>query len=390
VQIKQTLFLLLLPLIWACSSTEEANEKENEGTALRYPVGSIDTTSAMFLQWQADLDSHFEHLHRYAKFNGCVLIAREGVVIYRNCFGVMDLESDLPLQENHLFQIASVSKTFTAMAVLKLWDEGKIGLDQNLSEFFPNIPYPAVTVHDLLSHRSGLPNYLVATEDAWKHSEVLQSNDDLLAFLIKEQPAILASPGRKFAYNNTNYALLALIIEQASGKSYADYMTENIFRPLGMKSTLVFGAGNDSLPQGKTTTGYLRRKNPDVLVPVDGIVGDKNIYSTVDDLLIWERAVTHDYFFSRKVLDTAAAGQSFEKPGRKNYGYGWRLLVQDDGGNMVYHNGWWHGYTAAFYRNPKDETVVIALSNIYNRSTYKMQPVWDILYGTQAEMEFDQ
>jgi CubicO group peptidase (beta-lactamase class C family) len=373
-----------MPVFGACSVTEDRSSVPEETSLFTYPIGDIDTTAVSFRQWQAQLDTHFQSLHRYARFNGCVLVARAGVVIYKNCFGMMDLETETPLQEDHLFQIASVSKTFTAMATLKLWDEGKLQLNQTLEDFFPGSPYPDVTIHDLLTHRSGLPNYLVAVEKSWKDSTRLMSNQDLLTFLHREQPAILAAPGRKFAYNNTNYALLALIIERASGKPYETYMEEEIFLPLGMSNTKVFSSDHRDLSQ-KATTGYLRRRQADQLVAVDGVTGDKNIYATIGDLLIWERAVTHDFFFSQRVLDTAVVGQSFEKPGRKNYGYGWRLLSQPDGSQFIFHNGWWHGYTAAFYRNPVDETVIIALSNIYNRSTYRMQPVWDILYGKSED-----
>jgi CubicO group peptidase (beta-lactamase class C family) len=382
-------FILLISILAVACSEGKSGPKKEQKVIISFPKGKIDTASAEFIGWKEKIAAHYSHLHQSANFNGCVLVARQGVVIYKGCFGVKDVSTQSPLEVNDLFQIASVSKTFTAMAVLHLWDQGKISLDSKLKDYFPDISYQEVTIHDLLSHRSGLPNYLNTTEKEWESYDGLKSNADLLQYLIKRNPQIQALPGKKFAYNNTNYALLALIIEKVSGKPYGQYMRDEIFLPIGMNNTFVFSA-TDSMLSGKhITTGYLRKNQPDRLFPVDGIAGDKNIYSTVEDLLIWERATTHPGLFSKKVLEAAVIPRSHEMPGMRNYGYGWRLMERQGEGNLIYHNGWWHGYTAAFYKNPADETVIIVLSNIYNRNTYRVQPVWDILYGKNGDMGFD-
>lgn len=345
------------------------------------PVGNIGVPNSKVELWRSELDHHFQRLHDYAKFNGNVLIARKGNIIYSGSFGVKNLQTNDSLNIGSVFQIASLSKTFTGMATMLLVEDGVLKLNQKMEEFFDDFPYPGVTVEHLLTHRSGLPNYLSVTEKDWK-DEGLKTNQDLLNYLITHKPETLGSPGRSFAYNNTNYALLALIIEQVSGVIFEDFMQKRIFDPLGMNHTYIYSARHQNLPGENLTTGYLQRGVADKMVATDGIVGDKNVYSTVEDLLKWERANTHPYLFKQSTIDSVSVGRSNDKPGRKNYGYGWRMLEDADKGKIIYHNGWWHGYTSAFSRNPADETVIIVLSNVFNRATYKIQPVWDILYGS--------
>lgn len=380
---KKVLFLLVTLAVFSSCSRSESEEATEKESKYQMPVGNIGVSNSKVELWRSELDQHFQRLHTYAKFNGNVLIARKGNVIYSGSFGVKNIEAKDSLDLNSVFQIASVSKTFTAMATMLLVEDGVLRLNQKMEDFFDNFPYPNVTVADLLSHRSGLPNYLSVTEKDWI-DESQKTNQELLNYLTTKVPPALGSPGRSFAYNNTNYALLALIIEQMSGQIFEEFMQKRIFDPLGMNQTYVYSSRNQNLPAENLTTGYLHRGIADKMVATDGIVGDKNIYSTVEDLLKWERANTHPYLFKQSTIDSVSAGRSNEKLGRKNYGYGWRMLDDAEKGKIIYHNGWWHGYTATFSRNPADETVIIVLSNIFNRATYKIQPVWDILYGSGA------
>ncbi len=367
---------------FACQSDTSHELIREDADSFVFPTEELKVSDEVVQYWQEALDSHFNRLHKLSNFNGNVLIARKGNIIYSGSFGLQNLETGDSLNIHSLFQIASVSKTFTAMAIMLLSEEGHLSLNQNLNDFFEEFPYSGVTIEDLLTHRSGLPNYLYATEKQWDGQD-LKTNYDLLEFLIQEKPSVQGHPNRFFAYNNTNYALLALIIEQVSGKSFAEFMQERIFDPLQMHDTYIFSAENRKLPLKNLTVGYHHRTEKDKFVPADGIVGDKNIYTTTEDLLKWERANSHPYLFSQSILDSVSVGRSHEKPGRKNYGYGWRIWESQDNGKIVYHHGWWHGYTATFSRNPKDETVVIILSNIFNRVTYQIQPVWEILYNGQ-------
>lgn len=377
--------LLLIFSLVACQKKNKAEKEEIVKITLPNPE-PLQESPATVEAWRASIEQRYDALHR-GGFNGCVLVARKGVTIFKKCYGVENDVSKKELTPNTSFQLASASKPFTAMAIVYLWQEGKLSPNDSLKKYFPELPYTGITIHDLLSHRSGLPNYIHFTEKSWKDSTSLMSNQDLLKFMVKEKPEVQSRPGH-FAYNNTNYALLALIIEKVSGKTYSDFLEHTFFIPLGMNNTFVF-SDKLPLPTENVTTGYLRRNTPDKLVATDGIVGDKNIYSSIEDMLIWDRALYSGLLFKDKYLKEAFAPRSFERPGQRNYGYGWRLTKKPEGDWFVYHNGWWHGYNSAFYRNPSDQTTVIVLSNKFNRNVYKVQPVWDILYGNTAGSNLD-
>jgi CubicO group peptidase (beta-lactamase class C family) len=378
--------LLVVFSAFACQQKNKIKTEEIAKIVLPKPE-PLQESQATLNTWKTAIEERYDGLHR-GGFNGCVLVARKGVVIFEKCYGVQDDISKNALTPNTSFQLASTSKTFTSMAIVYLWQQGKLSPNDSLKKYFPELPYTGITVSDLLSHRSGLPNYIHFTEKPWKDSTSLMSNKDLLEYMVKEKPEIQTRPGH-FAYNNTNYALLALIIEKVSGKSYSDFLEQSFFIPLGMKNTFVF-SDQLPLPKQNVTTGYLRRNTPDEMVPADGIVGDKNIYSSIEDMLIWDRALSSGLIFKDKYLKEAFAPRSFERPGQRNYGYGWRLTQKPEGDWFVYHNGWWHGYNSAFYRNPSDQTTVIVLSNKFNRNVYKVQQVWDILYGTAAGNGLDE
>lgn len=376
-------FVVFVVFFTACNNSDGSKGLIHKRHKIVLPKGDIGVPASTINHWKERLDRHFTRLHDFARFNGNVLIARKGNIIYANSFGIKDIVSKDSLNLESVFQIASLSKTFTGMATLLLVEDGKLRLDQTLEEFFEGFPYEGITVENLLTHRSGLPNYLNVTEKDWE-GQGLKSNRDLLDYLIEKKPKMLGSVNKSFFYNNTNYALLALIIEQVSGIPFEDFMKKRIFDPLGMKHTYIYSYRNQDLPKKNLTKGYLHKGVEDKMVAPDGIVGDKNVYSTVGDLLKWERANAHPVLFQQATLDSSVVGRSHEKPGSKNYGYGWRMNEHAEAGKLIYHNGWWHGYTAAFSRNPADETVIIVLSNIFNRATYRIQPVWDILYGEGA------
>jgi CubicO group peptidase (beta-lactamase class C family) len=233
----------------------------------------------------------------------------------------------------------------------------------------------------LLNHRSGLPNYLNFSETYWAKKTIYMNNEDVLAQLQKFKPKSLAYPNTKFYYNNTNYVLLALIIEKASGYSYKDFMHQFIFNPLGMHDTHVFDPKN----QGKNEVlGYKGSSwKEDNIVYTDGVVGDKGIYSTVLDLYKWDQVLYAGKLIKPEILNLAYTPQSFEKPGNKNYGLGWRMTDQEDGTRIIYHNGWWHSFNSVFNRKISDGTCIIVLSNHYSQSVYKIKEIWDILYPNQ-------
>lgn len=314
-------------------------------------------------------------------FNGGILVAKKGHIIFEDYHGFYNLRKKDTLTAHSAFHLASVSKTFTAMAVLKLVQDGKLSLNDSIQKFFPAFPYEGVTVKLLLSHRSGLPNYLYFMESLGWPKDSLCTNEDVLDYLIKYKPNGTGRPDTHFSYCNTNYSLLGLIIEKASGQSYEDYLKKTFFIPLGMKDTYVFNMSRDSA-SAMPSYDYRGRQEP--YTSLDLGFGDKNIYSTPEDLLKWDQALYSDYFFSKQTIDEAFTPYSNEKPGIRNYGYGWRMNVYPDGHKTIYHNGWWHGNNTVFIRSIQDSVTIIVLGNKYNRNIYQAKKIAEIFEGGVA------
>lgn len=326
-----------------------------------------------------ELDCYFEDKVK-AGFNGAVLINYKGTPIFERYYGYKNYATKTPLTVHSTFQIASTSKTFTAGAILLLLQQNMLSLEDTVQKFFPNFPYKGISIRMLLNHRSGLPNYLNFSEQYWKNTKAFMTNDDVLRMMIKYKPKALNAPDVHFRYNNTNYVLLALIIEKVSGQQFCDFLHQNIFIPLGMTDTWLYDPFG---VRATATKGYKgSRWLEDEIVSTDGVYGDKGIYSTVRDLYKWDQALSSGKFIRPEITGLAYTPQSFEKAGNKNYGLGWRMQDQADGSRLIYHNGWWHSYNSVFNRKISDNTTVIILSNHYNQGVYKIQPIWDILYGT--------
>lgn len=309
-------------------------------------------------------------------FNGGILVAKKGQIIFEDYHGLFNLKKKDSLNAHSSFHLASVSKTFTAMAILKLAELGKLSINDDVKKYFPDFPYDNVTIQLLLNHRSGLPNYVHFMESlGWDRKQVC-SNEDVLAYLIKFKPPVTSRPDTHFAYCNTNYALLGLIIEKASGKSYADFLQEQFFTPLQMTDTYVY-----SLKDSATAMpSYDWRGREEPFTFLDCGIGDKNIYSTPRDLLKWDQALYTNQIFTPQTLEAAFTPYSHEKPGVRNYGYGWRMNVYPNGKKVIYHNGWWHGNNTVFIRMIQDSVTIIVLGNKYNRLIYDakdMETVFD-------------
>lgn len=331
------------------------------------------------------LDSFFQSRHKYGQFNGTVLVAKGDKVYYQGAFGYENFTTKDTLSTLSSFQLASVSKTFTATAVLHLVEKGLISLEDTLGSFFPNFPYRNVRVKDLLSHRSGLPNYLYFCNALWDARKGYMSNDDLIA-IMQKHPRLEGTykPNTRFEYSNTNYALLASIVERVTGEPFPQYMKETFFVPLGMKNTWVFDA------RGKTPAKYALSYGANCVKqkddPYDGIYGDKGIYSSAADMYRWNLSFYQNTLIGSVMQKEAYSPQSFERPGVRNYGYGWRLIKQPDNTYTVYHNGWWHGNNTVFYRNIQDSLTVIILSNRFNKSVYNVQPIFKLISASSGEM----
>jgi CubicO group peptidase (beta-lactamase class C family) len=213
------------------------------------------------------------------------------------------------------------------------------------------------------------------------------SNKDVFDFLITRKPELtdISTPNTHFTYCNTNYALLALLIEKISGTDYAAYLSNTFFKPLKMENSYVFTLA-DTL---KATPSYNWRGTLESFNFLDRVYGDKNIYTTPEDLLIWDRALSSHIIFRDETLQQAYSPYSNEKPGIRNYGLGWRMNLFSDGNKMIYHNGWWHGSNATFIRLIKEQATIIVIGNKFTRSVYDAKILTSLFgnYYTPVEEE---
>lgn len=326
----------------------------------------------------------FDTVLKPAGFNGGILVAKNGRIIFERYTGTGHIPGNDTITSTTPMHIASVSKTFTAMAVVKLVQDGKLQLDDEFSKYFPAFNFPGVTIRSLLSHRSGLPNYNYYMENfGWDKSRFV-SNKDVMDYLVNHRAEMtdITSPNTHFSYCNTNFALLALLIEKVSGMPYADYLRNTFFIPLQMKDTYVFSLA-DTL---SAIPSYDWRGKLEPFNFLDQVYGDKNIYTTPRDLLIWDRALKSNLIFSDTTLQEAYSPYSNEKPGIRNYGLGWRMYCFADGNKIIYHNGWWHGSNAAFIRLIKENATIIVIGNKFTRTVYHARALTS-LFGNYYRLE---
>ncbi|MBK8952876.1 MAG: beta-lactamase family protein [Chitinophagaceae bacterium] len=365
---------LLLTVVIYVSCNSFSGKKQREDDSLQYyPPTPVNSNKAEFRRIYRDVHAFFDTTLLKSEFNGGILIAKDGNILYEKYSGKIDLRKRDSITSVTPMHIASTTKTFTGIAILRLVQEGKLSLNDSLNTFFPQLPYPGITVKMLLNHRSGLPNYLHFMSNAkWgidtngKWNREYATNNDVVKMLVEKKPEKTWPANKKFSYCNTNYILLALIIEKITGKSYPDYMRTKFFEPLQMNDSFVF-----TLKDTSTATPSFSNKgtywNYDFL---DATYGDKNIYTTPRDLLKWDQALYTDQIISTILRDSAFSGYSFEKPGIHNYGLGWRLQLLPNGKKVVYHFGRWHGFNAAFTRLVDEKATIIILGNKFTRSIY--------------------
>ncbi|MCP2044014.1 serine hydrolase [Pontibacter sp. HSC-36F09] len=367
----------------ACSQNEELIVEEDCELHVEAPE-TFTPTVATTLGKQ--VDSLFTQLHKRKGFNGTVLVTKYDQIIYRGAFGYADFKTKDTLSTQTVFQLASVSKQFTAVAIMMLKEQGKLSYDDSLQVYISDFPYRGITIRQLLTHRSGLPNYTYFSDELWPDRKVDLSNDDVLSMMAVHKPRIYYRPDRTFSYSNTGYALLASVVEKASGQPFAEFMREHIFEPLKMNSTYTFN--HELVAQtGKVASGHIggrRKRQPDYQ---DTVLGDKGMYSTVEDLYKWDQALYTQKLVKRETLEEAFSPTGKVNKRDESYGYGWRIKQLESGDTVVYHGGLWHGFNTYFLRNPNDHSSIIVLSNLTNGSLNYMKDVRNFMYPARPKNE---
>jgi CubicO group peptidase (beta-lactamase class C family) len=359
-----------------------------ESTAVAVKDSSLADSSDYILQLidaqrkTQSLDTFFSHKFRDGVFSGCVLIAERGQILYNKAYGWENHEERDSLSLESSFQLASVSKQFTAAAILLLVQDGKLSLEDSIRKYFPQLPYYNTTVHHLLTHRAGLDKYTNICDNYYREKKVdppaVYTNDSVINLFSRLNVRAFRRPDQKYDYSNTGYVILAALVEKISGMPFHEFMHRRFFDPLGMKQTWVYGDGKE---HAHRTRGYYKSWNRWDESFLDQVAGDKGVFSSVGDMFLWDRALRKGKIVSLEMQRKAYTGYSAELKGKErwNYGYGWRTVSFDDGAAAVFHNGWWHGYTSAFYRGLTDDVTIIILCNKFNRGIYNVQPVLQIL-----------
>lgn len=312
----------------------------------------------------SSLDSALTALHQSGRFNGVVLYAEKGRPVLSKAYGVADYRSGKPLSIQSSFNLASITKQFVCASVLILHDRGKIGLDDKLQQYLPTIPYDNVTIRQLMTHTSGLPEYFDLFMTHRGSNDTL-TNAMLIDLLAKHKPATEFEPGTSWNYCNTNYALLASLVEKLSGVTMETFFRQEIARPLGLKNSYFF-----RLPATVTNPGQVvgfleengKRRVADLTV-MDGILGDGNLFSSAEDLLKWEQSLHQS-----KLIKPATLAQAFEpvkiSPGGRDssypYGFGWFIDKQKE---QFSHTGGWTGFVNIILRDVKKQRTLILLSS---------------------------
>ena len=250
-----------------------------------------------------------------------------------------------------------------------LKQQDKLSYDDSIQTYFPQFPYKGITIRLLMIHKSGLPEYFYFADRLWEDRNTPISNKDVIDLMIEHQPQRYYLPDRKYNYINTNYCILAAIIEKISGDSFEQFMKKEVFEPLEMHNTFIYSKGR-STKEKNCAVGYTRRRRVAEDTYLNGVVGDKGIYTTAEDLLKFDQALYKGYPVETKILEEAF------KPAHKrlyihdNYGFGWRINAQDSTNKIVYHTGWWKGFRSWYIRELGAKKTIIVLSNMSNRSVF--------------------
>ena len=303
-------------------------------------------------------------------FSGVVIVASEGEIIFNGVNGKRDFEKNIPLKSSDIFELASISKQFTAMMIMICKERGLLTYD-DLVEKYLNIPYKGITIRNLLTHTSGLPDYQKIMDENWDKSKVA-GNTEILEYLNKYEPEILFSPGDEYRYSNTGYVLLGSIVEKVTGKDFVEMSKKWIFEPLKMVNTairtneekkelknLAFGHKKDSLERFVNANKFL---SSDYTVWLGNRKGPGRVSSNVYDLLLWDQALYTERLISKKTMEEAFSPFLLNDKTPSYYGFGWRLN-QDPKNKIVRHSGSNPGYKTRIVRLLDKKKAIVILCN---------------------------
>ena len=365
---RRTFFIVLLLLIVVATVSLCGRRCNHEVPILNVDSLFFDLNKEMLAQRAKQADKVFTGLSRNG-LNGVVLYAEQGEVVYEKAFGWRDLSKRQKdsLRIDDAFQLSSDSKMFTAEAIMLLNAEGKLDYDDDVRKYIPELPYEGVTVRHLLYHRSGLPRYDAMADRYWPDRRKPFSNEAMIKMLAEKKPQVYGAPDASFFYNNINYALLATVVERASKQRFEDFMRERIFAPCGMTHSYIYSMRDDatvSMYMPVDVHGHDMYRSGPVKAQNDylnGVMGDKIMFSTVEDLWKYNQALDANLLLPDSLQAEAFVPGSPEWNNDENYGFGWRLSKQYP--NIYFHFGWWKGYRSLIVRDAAHRRFLAILTN---------------------------
>jgi CubicO group peptidase (beta-lactamase class C family) len=294
-----------------------------------------------------------------------LLVLRDGVALVHRGYGLSDLEHGVEAGPATNYRLASITKQFTASAILLLVEDGKLTLDDRVRKWLPSLPASddAITLRHLLTHTSGLVDY----EDVMPDAPTEQLRDADVLRLLEGQARTYFTPGTDYRYSNSGYSLLALVVERASGMRFQDFLRERIFLPLGMRDTLAYVRGGPEVPHraygySEVEAQWTRTDQS----PTSAVLGDGGIYSSIDDLAKWDAALYDDRLLGDASRRMASTPWTKTDDPAVGYGFGWRIT-----GDSVWHSGETIGFRNVIVRHPKQRLTVILLSNRDDPEPYR-------------------
>lgn len=365
--------MVLIFLLVSCSSKND-RKQYTPAEVESWPEVDVDLIfkdldKSVIERKAAQIDKTFQNLRKKTTFNGTALFAEKGRIVFEKSYGVRDLRTRKGEIFNHdVYQLSSVSKMFTAEAIMILKSRGLIDYDVDIRAYIPEFPYEGITTRMLMTHRSGLSRYETLADNHWPDKKKPFTNDEMIEYFVKYKPNPYFKPDNGFHYCNVNYALLASIVERVSGKTFVDFMRENIFDVLGMNDSYIYDMPKDttvSLYLPNCIQGYyIGRRKPRQAQNeyLNGVKGDKIMFSNVEDMYRFKVAIDYGLLVPDTIQAEAFVPGSPKYSKRKdNYGFGWRISRKYPG--CYYHYGWWKGYRSFFMFDKVNDRTLIVLTN---------------------------
>ena len=344
------------------------------------------------------MDKLAREAYEKGSFNGVWLYAENGKIVSKGAYGFRDAENKLPMQEDTIFEMASVTKMFTATAVMLLVREGKLDLDDEYVKYFPDYPYQGVTVRHLLTHTSGMPDDFETDTwvcPAWEDENRIPPCSEILKFICESGEEASHAPGETFRYTDIGYCLLANLVEKLAGVSFEDFLKKNVFEPAGMKESAIYHTRRDGRPSdrfarnmvleadGSYVPSDVSEETAPYVVGSDGLNGCDYLYTTIFDMLAWDRALREEKVLTRKEQTimftpvTLNSGEEFVDDDDEGYGFGWCIEKDDDLGLIVSHSGGMPGLETWFEHFVDEDKVLIIFNCRDYRDLRAFRSFWD-------------